>query len=150
MSGSIEEFLKMAAARRQQGGQQKQPRQPMVIDDVEIIEADPVQPRAKGGNIRSKVGTTSVSDQASHLGEKIVQKHSRSEKRIHDKFDHEVGKLHVPPEETVSDDAYSERIVQQSTFAKDLVKMLTQPQTISKVIVLNEILNRPDFEDRFS
>ena len=31
-------------------------------------------------------------------------------------------------------------------LAEDLIKMLTQPDAITKTIVLNEILKRPDFD----
>ena len=148
MGGSIEEFLKMAAARRQQGAQQRpQAQQPMVIEDVEIVDAQPVQKTMSTGRFQTKVDTSDVTEHAAHLGEGISRQHDRVEQRLHDKFDHDVGKLNVPDDQTVSDDAYGYREQTQSRFMSELVGMLSNPRSIGQAIILNEILKRPDFDD---
>lgn len=154
MGGSIEEFLKMAAARRQQGAQQqpqqnRQPqKQPIIIEDeVEIVDAQTVEKRSHPNRFETKVDTSDVERHAAHFGKNISQKHDRVEQRIHEKFDHDLGKLNVPDDQTISDDAYEHKEDRQSQFMSEIIDMLSKPQTISQAIILNEVLKRPEFDD---
>ena len=159
MAKNIEEFLKMAAARRQQGQQQQneiRPPQPQrrteiveIVDEVEIVE--PLRSSSVGSHVRSHIDTSDIQQHASHLGERISSADERIERRLHSKFDHQVGRL--------ADDQIQDRgeVSAQTTSAfeaedapekaTELIELFRSPKNVRNAILINEILKLPEFDD---
>ena len=70
----------------------------------------------------------------------------------HDLLSSEVSSLDISDHAEHLDDGWGESLTDDEVkkvkpnLAEDLIKMLTQPDAITKTIVLNEILKRPDFD----
>lgn len=86
---------------------------------------------------RHAVVESHLAENASHLGEKIGQTDERIEARLHDKFDHRLGKLShresTPAEESVAKQSQAARIL----------ALLSSPTGVRDAIVINEILKPP-------
>ena len=158
MAKDIEEFLKMAAARRkksqnqQQQQQRKPPRQPQrqpiepeieIIDDEEVVD---LGSQSVASHVETHIDTREIAKHASHLGENVGAAREKVKERIQRKFDHEVGHLKVKTREGVTAIAAESTKEKVSPVALDLVNLLTSPQSIRSAILLNEILRRPDFD----
>ena len=172
MARDIEEFLKRAAERRKQQQQKrgspppKKPKRVIESAEIEIVEPiqvvepartrkfsnrKPVQPQrglreqSVAEHVRQHIDTRDVSEHAEHLGEDIQLADDRISERIHRKFDHDVGQLDEKP--SVQDDVVPiVEQVQASQLAKDLVGMLSNPQSARQAILISEILSRPNFD----
>jgi hypothetical protein len=139
MSRDLEEFLRMAAARRKAA--QGRPAMPPlveaeVIEEVEIIGESftPLQ-----SSIKTNIDTRSMEQHASSLGRQVSAADKRVEARIHQKFDHDVSHIHQD-KMTESPDA------NQAPRASGLMEMFANPQTLRQVIIMREILDRPNFD----
>lgn len=184
MARDIEEFLRKAAERRakQQGGGQKQPApqkprrveprrvepipEPIILDDIEIVEAKPVRrpvqhslkPRrdevqaqvdmrnqSVEEHVRTHLDPTRVTQSAERLGERIASVHDEVDHRVHEHLDHDISKVDDKP--TITDDP-SPAIFGASdkSTAIRLRKLLSNPQEVGNAIILSEILKRPDFD----
>ena len=185
MARDIEEFLRRAAERRQQqkaGGApqpqkpqsdspqppRRQPvQQPMVIEDVEIVEPRPARRPVKSkikskidsnpnlssirsgsvsDHVKSHINTSKIAEQVSHLGERITSVHDEVETRIHSRLDNDITVIDDNP--TITDDAPAAIFGAASKDkARALRALLGNPTAVGQAIVLAEILKRPDFED---
>lgn len=175
MAKNIEEFLRMAAARRQQQGaaapqqpgrQQQQNQQPAtpristptnrqqprtdvveIVDDIEVV--DPLRDQSVGSHVRAHINTSDIAEHTRQLGGQVSQASEEVEKRIHQKFDHEVG--HLGADHIADANEYSAEFVHAehddvAPRAKELAEMLKSPKTFRQAIIMSEILNRPNFE----
>ena len=88
----------------------------------------------------------SIGDHAENLADRIQQTDERLEARLHQKFDHRLGKLDTKLETEV-EKAASVSVDAISQISSDLIKLLTSPTTVRQAILINEILSRPDFDD---
>ena len=171
MARDIEEFLRRAAERRKQQLKQKQQRpaappqrpatpplpsaQPakrLVIADDEVEIVRPLAQReidmrdeSVAEHVARHINTSELVEHASHLADRIEQTDERLEARLHQKFDHKLGKLNAKP--TVQDDVVpSVKTTESSQLANDLFKMFQSPDSVRKAILISEILNRPSFD----
>ena len=169
MAKDIEEFLRRAAERRrqQQSGQQPAPtpssprrssvsrpravtptpyEEPLIIDDVEIVEAETnLRRQSVEEHVRSHLDTTDISRHAESLGDRIESASARIESRVKQHLDHDLSKLDNRP--TVTDDPAPKIVGKEvSSLAIALRKQLKNPKSIGQAIILAEILKRPDFD----
>ncbi len=170
MAKNIEEFLKQAAARKQQQGpgpqQPPQPQQPIIqpppeppprrlepevveiVDDIQVVE--PVQ-SSVGSHVQSHLDTSDIRQHAQQLGSGVEAKSKLQEQRLQNKFDQQVGHLgadaiadrgEVSAETTKAYDSHS-----SPERASKLAEMFRNPQNIQQAILLKEIIDRPNFDD---
>ena len=174
MARDIEEFLRRAAERRKQQQQKQQPAQPRkprrvveaadieIVDPIQIVEPVPSKPprrvqqtprkprrslreQSVSEHVQEHIDTSDVSEHAEHLGERIQRADDVISKRIHQKFDHDVGRLEDTP--TVQDDEVASVVEDQaSKMASDLLRMLSRPESVRQAIMISEILKRPNFD----
>ncbi len=170
MPRDIEEFLKMAAKRRQEQKQRasgKQPpaaRKPPVQSRPSAPQPAPAKRkslrpgeeiRVLGGpldmrdqsvseHVQSHIDTSDLAEHARHLGEEVGLADDKLDARLHHKFDHTVSSLR--PKGTAHDEttAISERGF--SPLAADLLDMLRSPKSIRQAILISEVFKRPDFD----
>lgn len=148
MLNELEKLLREVA---QQGGRVPPPRRNEpeleIMDDtnVEIIDAEPLHEDVME-HVAESMDTTDVtshaaqlSRHASQLGAQVGQADEKLEDRLHEKFDHDLGKIH---DESVTRAGQGEQEGVALT-ASDIVGMLSNPKSISQAVVLNEILQRP-------
>jgi DNA primase len=181
MARDIEEFLRKAAERRQQqkGGQQpppkqpsrqqpprrqqpaqQRPQQPIIIEDVEVVQSRPVsQPKPprqqlrKQPNIRnesvadhvkSHIDTSSIARHAENLGDRIVSVHDEVDKRIHKRLDHDITVIDDTP--TITDNPSPAIFGKRTSLvAGDIRELLQDPKSVGQAILVAEILKRPNF-----
>ena len=167
MAKNIEEFLKMAASRRQQqqaGGQpqapqqppqpQQQPRvfvQPEIIEYVDEIEVvDPLRDQSVGTHVTTHIDTSGISQHADNLGNRVSLAGSKTEQRIHQKFDQQVGHLDADSIQDIGEvsaartDAYDAHSTPE--IALELAQLFRTPNKIRQAILLKEVLERPDWD----
>ena len=178
MARDIEEFLRKAAERRKQqqagkqgGAARKQPAsqqparqpqrpaqrrpQPEIVEAVEIIEAQPVEPKrpaysdshrqSVSSQVQSHIDTSKFDRDAEDLGSLKVQTVDDVDE-VKEKFDRDAKKFvsrHSTRDNTDSDIVGGNI----SHIATDLIDMLRDPNSIRQAILVSEILRRPDFDD---
>ncbi len=147
MLNELEKLLREVA---QQGGRRppprrNQPEREIMDEGVEIIEAEPLREDMMD-HVAESMDTSDVTQRAaqlsrhaSQLGAQVGQADEKLEGRLHDKFDHDLGKIH---DESVTGAGQrgQEGI---ALTASDIVGMLSNPKSITQAVVLNEILQRP-------
>ncbi len=168
MSKDIEDFLKLAAERRrkaqnqanqaqqqprqqpprqqqpmrQQPPRQQQPqRQPprQVPREPDIVyEAEPVEKVRT--LLKPSIDTSHVSEHASHLGERVQREENKTERHIQETFDHKVGRL----AQKKSKPSNRKKVTAGAGSPKNLIKMLSNPDSIRQAVLLSEILRRPE------
>ncbi len=147
MLNELEKLLREVAQQggRRQPPQRKQPEMEIMDEGVEIIEAEPLREDVMD-HVAESMDTSDVtaraaqlSRHASQLGAQVGQADEKLEGRLHDKFDHDLGKIH---DESVTRAGQGEQ-EGVAMSAKDIVGMLSNPKSISQAVVLNEILQRP-------
>ena len=84
---------------------------------------------------------STLAEQAAHLGEQVAQADDRVAARLHEKFDHKLGKLQARNTQRRSEAAAA--AVLEPTSAESIAALLANPDSIRNAIVLNEILQRP-------
>lgn len=92
-------------------------------------------------HVRSHLGhleESQLAENAALMGSKIAQSDDRLEARLHEKFDHKLGKLESRKAETVKPVE-----PQVPSTAEAIAKMLSSPDGMRQAVVLNEILQRP-------
>jgi hypothetical protein len=87
-------------------------------------------------------GTAAIAEHARKLGAEVAQADERLQQHLEQKFVHQVGKL--APQAT----APQRRTAAASPLAGELVKLLSQPESVRQMILAGEILRRP--EERWS
>jgi hypothetical protein len=183
MARDIEDFLRKAAERRQnkKGGgaprQQPPPRQPaqrqpplrrqvpqepIIIDDVEIVEAHPVarpvQPKKRSApkkssirsgsvsdHVKSHINTSDIAAHAENLGDRISDVHDQVESRIHQRLDHDLST--IDDTRSVTEEPPPAIVGARSSRAADnLRQMLSNPKSAAQAILVAEILKRPNIK----
>ena len=162
MARDIEDFLRRAAERRQQQLKQKQaggqaspppratpppvqprpkPRTLVSREDIDVVD---MRDQSVAEHVKSHIDTSDIASHAERLARDISQVDEKVEARLHQKFDHGLGKLEsrkaieAPPEATVDE---------VSATALGLVEIIRSPKTLRQAILLSEILRRPQFDD---
>jgi hypothetical protein len=173
MSDEIEDFIRRAAERRkQQQGQaqgQRRPQPPRATPPVQpparprtlatpisqpaVVEAEVIPAEViehVSSYVTTHLDTRQFGERASHLGEQTALADDRLEARLHQKFDHQVGRLTKGSVNEVADipdpvAGMLQTSSPSSTARESLVAMLRSPQSIRNAIIMNEILSRREF-----
>ena len=147
MADDLEKFLQRAAQRRRQ---RTQPSIVLINEDTirerevepEIVDAIPVgRSRLTDGesvkeHVEHHLDTRGFAERASHLGERVGNADDKMDQHIQSVFDHQLGNLsHDDNAELISDDQPAPTVVHNW-----IADMLRNPATLSKAIVLNEIM----------
>lgn len=166
MAQDIEEFLRLAAARKKQQQQAKQqpppqppqqtnrPNQPSAPQrpspppqsppDLYISDEEAPVPTL-APSIRTNVSTADIAEHTSHLGETVHSRHDMTEVRVHEKFDHDLGRLH-------KDDLEDPEVVdhglgnEASIDISAMLNLIQNPRSLKQAIILKEIFDRPNFD----
>lgn len=172
MAGDIEAFLKMAAERRRQAMQAEgkapppqqstppQPQQPTQYRSTPPA-ARPAPPPPRSASQQPSQRPPSRPPQQERpvevelveveTVEEVDDYYTQSDADYH-LVSSEVSSLDIAShaehlddgwKESVTDDAVAEK---KSSLAKELLQMLSEPQSVTKAILVSEILRRPDFD----
>lgn len=152
----IGEFLRRAAQRR--GGQQAPAQVPATRQTGPPAMAQAVGPgrgpvtEVPSGedvlvHVREHLDTGDFDRRAAELGDEVAQADEQIDERLHETFDHDVGRLAGRPGEPRSDTAGEpeDRMAElPSAAAVGLAAMFSNAQNIRQAIVISEILTRPE------
>ena len=114
--------------------------------EVEVLIGDQARAASEKQVDYGRLAEERLSEQASHLGEKIAQADDRVEARLHEKFDHRLGKL--SRRESGSEPTTKEPESTELSPAERARALLSSPQGVRDAVILNEIFSRPS--DRWS
>lgn len=142
MSRDLEEFLRMAAARRRMARDQGARPAPPPIIDAEVIEEvqviSPLKP-----TIKPRVDTREIADHVAHLGERVGEAGQKAEARIHEKFDHDVGRFDQSQQQF---SGTSTQASKQPVEINPLARLFANPENLRQAIIMREILERLNFD----
>ena len=89
------------------------------------------------------------------LGGQVISADRQNDQRLHQVFDHTLGKITAVLDDTAAPsapaadqnepDIHDESAVPIPTFATDLASLLTDPGSLQQAVVLSEILQRPEW-----
>ena len=161
MAKDIEEFLKMAAARRRESQasapatparpaaqkipptQKKQPTRPGLVVSDSDVEIVPAQRESVAKHVESRINSSRLKKHAEKLGEKVGRADDVIEARLHQTFDHKVGRLAQPAS---APPGPSDKSKMQTRMASSLLAMLASPQSVQQAFIMSEILKRPEWQ----
>lgn len=108
------------------------------------IELTIEPPRPEAAEVKSRrelrhLPESQLAEQAAHLGERIAGADDRVEARLHEKFDHRLGKLRSAQADQPAAPEPEERL----TGAQRIKALLARPGGVREAVVLSEILRRP-------
>lgn len=95
-------------------------------------------------HVRSHLGhleESQLAENAALMGSKIAQSDDRLQARLHEKFDHRLGKLEGAKKAAAAEVA--EMPAEFPSTAEAIAQMLSTPDGMRNAVVLNEILQRP-------
>lgn len=176
MARDIEEFLRKAAERRaaqQQGRPVPQTPSPpadtptprlvpenrpmesrkpvggvesleLVEDEVEVIR--PVG-QTVSEHVKSHIDTRDISQHAEQLGARVGRAGNKMDRRVHEKFEHDLGQLTESPKKGSSKKTAGQRQPAVLIDAGSILGMLRSPRTVGQAILLAELLKRPEFDE---
>lgn len=110
--------------------------------EIELLIDEPAQQESKPKRSQRELRhlpESQLAEQAAHLGSRISQADDRVEARLHEKFDHRLGKLRQEEES-----AAPVLEVTNETGAQRIKALLARPGGVREAIILSEILRRPD------
>ena len=111
------------------------------VVDAELAELGDDVGRHVQQHIR---GPAEIAEHTRHLGEEVDQADDKLESRLHQTFDHQLGRLH----KTASDTAAVEHVKPAPDVTLGEIRdLLSSPASIRDAIVMAEVLRRP--EDRW-
>jgi hypothetical protein len=170
MRDEVEEFLKRVAQMRAQAeaqarGQQQRPaarpaapppRQPsrlvpapQTIDVMQPAEAEVIDAELadSGDRVARHVaqhlrGREEIAEHTRRLGEEVDLADDKLEARLHQVFDHQVGRLKMSATDAPA--AAASDAVRSGFTSDSIVRMLLSPDNIRNAIILGEILRRPE------
>ena len=156
MESQIEEFLRRAAKKRpdEMTATQEMP-QVQYVDEVEIIDE-----ASSGESVVAHVdkymdSSDKFDKKIGRLGQRTSIAEESLEERLHEKFDHQLGKLadqRVQTDEPSKTPSQSSQAVDaapspghlvDAAAVRDVATMLQNPNNLRHAIILNEILRRP-------
>ncbi|MGL4512553.1 MAG: hypothetical protein ACRCT8_05630 [Lacipirellulaceae bacterium] len=107
--------------------------------DAESVGSD----RTEAARAAIRRPQSHLAEQAAHLGERIAQTDERAAERVHQKFDHPLGRLSATADTSATPTpAGGAGQAGQSTAAR-LRERLASPAGMREAIILNEVLARP-------
>ncbi|QDU91398.1 hypothetical protein Pla175_48200 [Pirellulimonas nuda] len=96
-----------------------------------------VDPQRAVGDRLKHLAESQLAENAAHMGDDIAQSDERLEARLHQTFDHRLGKLQSREQAPAA-------AVAGPTPAEQLFSMLSTPSGMQQAVLLNEVLRRPD------
>ncbi len=136
MSRNLEDFLKQAARKRQQGAVPPAPSRLLEQDDIQIIDAEVISDPVSGDDVAAHVSrhldSSRFSRRAAQMGEGIDQTDERVEAHLHQVFDHGLGRLKAEARPAVEE---------KKQF--NIQDLLRSSENIRNAVILSEILNPP-------
>ena len=182
LSSEIEKFLRRAA--QKQAGQQPadvevlQPAEVAVAEPIvvaqavkpdqsrrlvtaEVVQAEPLErvPSGRGvaAHVEEHVGGSAFEEHTSRLGEEVGLADDKLEDRLHETFDHQVGRLSGLPSATTgaisTQDQYENDESERDAYSisagdvSPVSPIFSGPEDVRRAIILNEIFQRP--QDRW-
>jgi hypothetical protein len=159
----VEEFLRRAAARRQQGaaqGRQRAAQPPakfvpppaptrslpeLVPIEAEVVDAELADTNRVGDLVtRDMRGVEEIAQQTSRLGAEVDQADDKLAAHLQQVFDHRVGQLKDRASQSVPQPAAGPAAAPRGVTPVDLAQMLYSPQHVRNAILVAEILRRPE------
>ena len=142
MSRDLEEFLRMAAARRRMARNQGAKPAPPPIIEAEVIEEvqviSPLKP-----TITTRVNTRDIEEHVTQLGARVGAAGQKAEERIHEKFDHDVGRFDQSQQKFSGPATAASK---KPGEASNLAQLFANPENLRQAIIMREILERPNFD----
>lgn len=164
MSDEIDEFIRRAAERRKQGQGQKKPARavqqapatPPARERLrpalapEIVDAEVVEDVS--AHVSRHLNTREFEQRASHMTDQVDQADDRVEARLHQTFDHQLGRLKTsgtaagaaPTVRSATDVAAIVTTADSNQMLTFLINGLRTPQNVRQAIIFSEILARPE------
>ena len=116
-----------------------------IIDEVQVVDYG----ESVGSHVASHIDPSDIAQHAQQLGSQLKQKSSLTEQRIHQKFDHDVGQLgadRIPDrQELTSEPSYADQD-EIPEISRDILRLFRSPSNIRQALIMNEILNRPEWD----
>ena len=152
VADEIEDFMRRAAGRQPARGQRQVAAPSPVV--AEPVRAEVVAERPSGGQlgdqVKSHFSEYQFNRSESKLGKEVGQTGSELNQRLHQVFDHHVGKLEAAPDKAPGSPSIEpQKLAAAATevpslFTTGLFDLLSNPDSIRQAIVLNEVLQRPE------
>lgn len=125
--------------RRRPPRRQPEPEIELILEN-EAPATTPLQPASARQRVELRhLPESQLAEQAAHLGGQVALSDDRLEARLHEKFDHRLGKLdqrsEAQPEPTAGEESL--------TGAARIKALLVRPGGVREAVVLSEILRRP-------
>jgi hypothetical protein len=117
---------------------QRRPAAPPLPSREAAVSAQIVEEPKTGDLSRRHLQTAEFAKIGSQLGAEVAQSDEKLESRLHQTFDHRLGRLARSEQPAVVPAAAS-----ATTPTAALVAMLGNPATVQQAVLLSEILNRP-------
>jgi len=156
LNDEIDQFLKRANVRRGDRPKQAAPiARPAKAPPKSLVErrldAKPVTPREKSSvaaSVEKHLSNRTFSQRADHLAEDIVRGDQQMEQHLQKAFSHRVGTLSDVQQPTGSQapatDTETAVVVAPNSAANAIAGLLADPTTFRQMIILHEILQRPE------
>lgn len=159
MAQDIEEFLRMAAARKKQQAQAQQAEESQSADEhlpparlserrsvlgADVTHASEHSHPDLQPTIKTTVSTADIAEHTSHLGEQVHNRPNVVDSRVQDKFDHDLGQLHKA-DITAPSIVDHGKGVETTTDISTVLDLIKNPDSLKQAIILKEILDRPKF-----
>jgi hypothetical protein len=154
LNAEIEQFLKRATERRgerprREAALKTPPKAPPKPPRERVVDVEPI-PRRDFGNVASSVekhlGDRGFRDRAEHLADDIVRADQQMEQHLQKAFGHKVGTLSDAATQSVTPATDAEPVsnAEKSATSVGLAALLSNSQHLRQMVVLNEILQRPE------
>jgi len=86
-------------------------------------------------HVAEHINSRELKEHAQRLGSQLKQAEDRLESHVHEKFDHQLGRLHHQQ---------TTKAAAAADLADQLVELLSRPEGMRQMILAQEILRRPD------
>lgn len=154
----VDTFLRQAQERKQHRPKSERQHRPKPAVSEAAAATTPATTTIKpigaevGEHVQKYLSTDEISQRTSRLGGEVAAADTTVDQRLHQVFDHQVSQLAAVPGEAakpptavgpteLTGEVPSE---EAASLAYDVVNLLSNPETLSQAIVLNEILHRPE------
>jgi hypothetical protein len=151
----IEEFLRRAAAlREQQARQRAQPLGPAVpsgelappsseVMDAEIVSTDEVSGDDVADHVQRHLSPQSFQDRAQRVAARIKSADDDMDAHLHEKFEHRLGTLGATTSRAEASTMEKAESAPLEATGSSLAALIRSPQSLRNAIVLNELLTPP-------
>jgi hypothetical protein len=158
---ALEEFLSQVA--EQQAAQQRAAQKPVQqperrtpvrsasrqpppgpVVDAEIVEVEPLREEVSR-HVAQHLDTSEIRQHTSQLGAEVAQADDKLDARLHEKFDHRLGRLkHTAKQPPTAAGLVPFQVAVAALPASEMIQWLRNPANLRQAVVLSEILQRPE------